>query len=305
MELRELRSFCAAAKLKSISKAAEYLDIGQPAVTTHIKKLEQETGMILFDRVRRPIQLTLSGKTLAEIAEPLVQGIDTLAISTTDASKYGPVKIASTQDIVPHTLLKVVKVFLHRHPHIHLQIRSGNREQVLDMVETGEVDLGVIQHVERVQRGQKFNFEGLFMYERVLITPPDHPLLAIPLRSIDQIAPWPLIMMARGTYTRLILEEQFQRKHIDYEIVVELDSMDMIKRYVALGMGISVGPRLAIEPEDQEALGVISLANLLPVDQAGIVTLNGKNLSNPSREFISVMRDTLAPERSRLMEMND
>ena len=77
--------------------------------------------------------------------------------------------------------------------------------------------------------------------------------------------------------------------------------MDMIKRYVALGMGISVGPRLAIEPEDQEALGVISLANFLPVDQAGIVTLNGKNLSNPAREFISVMRDTLAPERSRLM----
>ncbi len=129
--------------------------------------------------------------------------------------------------------------------------------------------------------------------------------MEIPLSSIDQIAPWPLIMMARGTYTRLILEEQFQRKHIDYEIVVELDSMDMIKRYVALGMGISVGPRLAIEPEDQEALGVISLANFLPVDQAGIVTLNGKSLSNPAREFISVMRDTLASARSRLMEMND
>ena len=67
---------------------------------------------------------------------------------------------------------------------------------------------------------------------------------------------------------------------MSYEVVVELDSMDMVKRYVALGMGISVGPRLAIEPEDLDELAIVSLANLLPVEQAGIVTLRGKTLSH-------------------------
>ena len=296
MELRELRSFCTAAKFKSISKAADHLGIGQPTVTTHIKKLETELGNVLFDRIKRPIQLTLAGATLAELATPLVEGIDALAARTTMAEAEGPVSLAATHDIIPHTLLRVVRVFLAQHPHVHLRIRSGVREDVLQMVADGEADIGVIPGPER---SLDFDFQPLFGYERVLITPLDHPLLETPLHTLDQITRWPLIMMGRRTYTRRVMEAEFQRRGLSYEIVVELDSMDMIKRYVALGMGISVGPRLAIEPQDQEELGIVSLANLLPVEQAGIVTLRGKTTSSPAESFIAVMRDTLAPAGSR------
>ena len=164
------------------------------------------------------------------------------------------------------------------------------------MVEDGEVDLGVVQHPENTE---ELNFEGLFLYERVLITPLKHSLLGEPLTSVDQIARWPLIMMGRGTHTRTILEDEFRRKGLDYDIRVELDSMDMIKRFVALGMGISVGPRLAIEPEDRQTLGVVSLANLLPVEQAGIVTLKGKTVSTPTQNFMTVMRDVLSLDNAR------
>jgi len=132
-----------------------------------------------------------------------------------------------------------------------------------------------------------------------LITPLEHPLLKEPLTSLEQIVRYPLILMGRGTHTRSILEDEFRRMGLEYDIVVELDSMDMIKRFVALGMGISVGPRLAIEKEDRNTLGVISLANLLPVEQAGIVTLPGKTISKPTHNFMSVMRDVLAPASSR------
>ena len=296
MELRELRSFCTAARLGSISKAAQRLGIGQPTATTHIRKLEQDLGMLLFDRVSRPIQLTLSGRTLAQLATPLVDGIDALAASTAGLEERGPVALGSTPDIIPHTLLRVVRVFNSRYPHVHLLIRSGTRVGVLHLTAIGEVDMAIVQHPPR---GEEFDFQGLFLYERVLITPLDHPMLAEPLQTLDQVARWPLILMERGTATRALLEEQFQRRGVAYEIVMELDSMDMIKKYVALGMGISVGPRLGIEPEDQHALGIVSLANLLPVDQAGIVTLRGKTLSTPAQNFVSVMRDTLASAGSR------
>lgn len=296
MEIRELRSFCAAARLRSISRAALELGLGQPTVTTHIKKLEEELGMVLFDRVKRPIQLTLSGQRLADIALPLVEGIDSLPTMTALAEERGPVNIASTPDIIPHTLIRVVRVFLNRYPRVHMRIRSGTRSEVLEMVEDGEVDLGVIQHSEK---RDEFEFLGLFLYERVLLTPLDHPLMREPLETLDQIAKWPLILMGRGTYTRQILEDEFRRRGVEYDVVVELDSMDMIKRYVALGMGISVGPRLSIEPDDSRNLGVISLANFLPVDQAGIVMLKGKTISTPTRNFISVMQDVLAPAGSR------
>ena len=61
MEIRELKSFIVAAKLSSISKAADALNVGQPTVTSHIKRLENSLGIILFDRVKRPIKLTLPG----------------------------------------------------------------------------------------------------------------------------------------------------------------------------------------------------------------------------------------------------
>ena len=199
--------------------------------------------------------------------------------------------LVATPDIIPHTLLSVVRVFTSLHPQIHLTIRSAPRTQIMQMIADGEADIGIVQHYDR---DEAFLFEGLFVYERVLITPVNHPLAREPVESIEQIAKYPLIMMTEGTHTRDLLESEFKRRGITYEIVVDLDSMDMIKRYVALGMGISVGPVLAIDPEDHENLGVVSLAHILPVEQGGIVTLKGKQISKPAERFISVMRDTLA-----------
>ena len=280
-----------AARLRSISRAAERLGIGQPTVTTHIKKLEGELNTVLFDRVKRPIQLTLAGRRLSELATPLVEGIDGLADTTAEAEERGPVVLAATPDIIPHTLLRVVRVFLARYPHIHLTIKSATRVQVSQMISEGEADIGIIQHYDR---DESFAFEGLFVYERVLITPLDHPLPNQPVESLEQIALYPLILMSEGTHTRDLLESELKRRGVNYEIVVDLDSMDMIKRYVALGMGVSVGPRLAIDPEDDEVLGVVSLAHILPVEQGGIITLKGKRLSKPTQRFITVMRDVLS-----------
>ena len=292
MELRELRSFCTAAKLRSISKAAQYLDIGQPAVTGHVKRLEDEFGTLLFDRVKRPIQLTLAGTTLFKLAAPLVEGLDGLLAGVSKSEEVGPVRVASTFDIIPHALLRVVKVFLSVYPHIHLRVRSGNWKQVLQMVADGEVDLGI---VPGPGNGGEFDFQGLFPYERVLITPLGHTLLQSPVTSLDEIARWPLILRGQGTSTRTILEEEFRRKGLAYEIVIELDSMDMIKAYVALGLGISVGPRLAIEAADERQLGIADLTTLLPIEQAGVVTLRGKSLSKPSLRFVEVLGRNFSP----------
>ena len=290
MELRELKSFVAAAKLRSISKAAKELNIGQPTVTTHIKKLERELSVPLFDRVTRPIRLTLTGQTIYELSNPLLEGIDSLSSIISLAEERGPVTIASTPDIIPHTLLSVVQKFNELYPAVYLRIQSANRNEVTNLVRTGEVDIGIIQHPER---GDDLHFEPLFLYERVLIAPKGHELLSRRIQSLEPIAEYPLILMAKGTYTRTILEEQLQKDALKYEVIMELESMDMIKKYVALGMGVSIGPRLAIEDDDLSKLGMVSLANFLPVDQAGILTLPGKNMSDPAEKFMTVMRTML------------
>ena len=290
MELRELRSFCEAARLRSISKAAEFLGIGQPSVTAHVKKLEGELGTLLFDRVKRPIQLTLPGTKLFQMAMPLVEGIDKLIPNVSIAEEEGPVRIASGYEIISHTLTGLVEEFLSRYPNVHLRIRSGTMQEVLGLLLEGEVDIGILPGPEK---GQDFEFEGLFPYERVLITPLGHPLLQTPVTSLDQIVQWPLILMERRTSTRRILEEEFHRRGLAYDVIVELDSMDLIKRYVTLGLGVSVGPKLAIDPGDECQLGIVNLAALLPLEQAGIVTVRGKSLSKPARNFVQVVKQSL------------
>ena len=298
MEIRELKSFIVAAKLSSISKAADALNVGQPTVTSHIKRLENSLGIILFDRVKRPIKLTLPGEKLLNLASPLIDGIDSLSLSTRDAENNGPIYIASTPDIIPHTLLRVLKVFINDNPNVQFRISSAPREEVIKMVEAGDVELGLSPPP---RRSTDLNFEGLFVFERVLLAPLNHPIASENLISLEQVAPWPLILTKRTTHTRQILEEGFRIKGLNYDIILELDSMEVIKRYVSLGMGISVGPRLAIEPEDEDIVKIISMSNILPVEQVGIITLQGKQISSPAKKLINVMRKTLSGKKPKLV----
>ena len=167
-----MRSFCAAAHFRSITKASEHLNLGQPAVTGHIRKLEEEMGVELFDRVKRPIRLTQAGDSLYKLASPLVEGIDNLQGALASTEQERPIRVGSTFDIVSHVLLRAVNTFLSQHPHSQLRVKSGSWKDVLEMLVDKEVDLGL---VPGPGNGVEFDFHPLFPYERVLIAPLGHP----------------------------------------------------------------------------------------------------------------------------------
>ena len=287
MDLRELRTFCTAARLRSISKAAEHLRLGQPTATTHIKKLEKELGVALFDRVKRPIQLTAAGSELLQRGSPLVEAMDSLVADIGTARDGGTVTVATTTDIMSHKLLSIVRAYRHVHPDVHVFLRSRRRQEVLELVESGAVEIGIIPGTDR---RLDMDFEGLFPYDRVLITPLHHPLRSKDNVTLEDIAESPLILMGPHTYTRSLLEAEFKRRGIHYDVVVELDSMDMIKLYVSLGMGVSIGPGLAIDPQDRQEIGVLSLAHLLPLEQVTMATLRGKYQTPHVQAFAEALR---------------
>ena len=116
MEFRELRTFCTVARLGSISAAARALDLGQPAATKHLKKLEEEVGVDLLLRGKRPIQLTAAGTVLLEMAGPLVEGMGALETFRFDLQQASPVTIASTAILIAQALPGPVRSFRQRHP---------------------------------------------------------------------------------------------------------------------------------------------------------------------------------------------
>jgi DNA-binding transcriptional LysR family regulator len=295
MDIKELESFFMVAKLRSFSKASQALQIGQPAATKHIRKLESELGRTLFQRDERPIQLTAAGAHLFRIAAPLVEGIRTFAQQTSDQQQSRVIRVACTHGFMSDLLLSAVKSFRERHPHQRLRIRLGTKPEVLDMVLAGNADFGIAPSPDRLKT---LSFIPLTASERVVIAPPKHPLLSHPLESLDQIAGYPLILLGYRTQTRILLEAAFSELGVAYEVALELDSMEMVKRYIELGLGIGIGHRIALDAEDYRTLRIIPLGKFLPSELVGIASRRGRELPEPASEFISVIREKVKAAES-------
>ena len=293
MELDHLRSFCAATRFKSISKAADYLNISQPRVSTHIRKLEVEFGSALLDRTRRPVEPTPLGEELARLATNYVDGIDSLKARVRQAETSRTVKIAAGPSQIPHWVLLVVDAFKSKYPETRLEIRSASTDRGWRLVASGEVDLALAPIHERLS---DLDYRRLFTYERVLLTPLRHPLLGIDQVQVEQIVEWPLILTERGVRTRELVESEFLRAGVSYDIVMEFPDMDTVKPFVAKGMGVSIGPSSSIDPDDRKQLGIVSLSHIFPTDIVGIITRRGKTLPTAAQRLIEVAVDTVGTD---------
>ncbi len=292
MEFRELRTFCIVAKLGSISAAARSLNQGQPAATKHLKKLEEELGVELLFRGRRPIQLTAAGTALLEMASPLVEGIGALESFTYGLEHISPVTIAAPSALIANVLHKPVTSFRQKYPKNLLRLWSRGETDILRMVAEGDADLGILPTAD-VPIG--YDFSPMFTIERVLVAPKGHPVGRQGDPTFSGLARWPMVMLSTNSRTRRLMDEAFQKRGLHYDIIVETDSIEAIKLYVAGGTGISVLPDIAVSAGDAAELDIYPLSNLLIPEQVGVVTLRGKPISSTAQNFIGELA-TIEPK---------
>jgi len=295
MELRELRSFCAVAQYGSITKAAEQLLLRQPAVTLHIQELERETGVTLLDRSKRPVQLTSAGVHLSELAKPLLKQIDSLPTETAAFAQQGKLTVAATPEMSRNMLVDGIVSYRESYPDTRLFVRGGPLPEVLRMVRDREADLAFVPINERFG---DFNVETLFTNERVLLASHGHPIFDKPIETLEQIAAWPLIVGGGTRDNPSHIEGKFNQSGVDYNVVMRLDSFDAIKRYVSKGMGISIMPRVVLEPDDEENFTIVGLAHLLDIQRVGIITIRDTTLSGPAQKFVEILKKTIPPHIS-------
>lgn len=290
MDIRDLESFCTAAHLRSFSRAAKALKIGQSTVTKQIQKIEAEIGRELFHRSERPVRLTSAGISLMRIAAPLIDGLKQFVGESQAGAPVRPIRVGCAHGFMNEMLLKAVREFRDRVPHCPINIRVGTKPEVLDMVRNNVVDLGVTPNPDELSG---LAFQPIAASERVVITPPHHPLLTRPLHSLAELAVYPLVLLGYRTLTRSLLEEAFKEHGVDYEVAVEVDSMQMVKRYVELDLGIAIGHKAALDREDAERLGIIPLSPFMPSELVGIVTQKDTQFSEAGSVFVSILTSTL------------
>ncbi len=291
MELRELVSFYHVARLRSVSKAARTLELGQPTVTTHLKKLEDEFRITLFDRIRRPIQLTSEGATLLELVTPVVHSVDKLKTQMDYAERRGTFVVGAYSDLVMHYLPKSIQSFRSLYPDVRIRLLARPYDPLIQLVKSGEVDVALC--APPPIDAPYLQFDSLFHYNVVLLTPPKHPLLEKSVVDLKDIAALPLILGAPGSLTRQHVEQTLKAEGLTYDLHLSMDYSESVKRYVEIGEGVAVFNDYALHPEDHGLLGVIRLDHLFPRMDIGVCTLRGKFLGRAVRNFLEIMEGHL------------
>jgi LysR family cys regulon transcriptional activator len=284
MQTQHIVSFYHVARLRSITKAADIQGLAQPTVTSHLKKLEEELGVSLFDRIKRPIMLTSDGAAVLEMVGPIVNGLTALKTHADNQGRGGSLTIAAYADLVLHYLPKVIQRFRTEYPNVHIRLLARHHGEMIQMTKSAEVDLA-LSTAQNVP-DPSLDFADLFTSSTMMLTPLGHELLEQqPVRLAD-IAKWPLILYGPNTILRTQLERAFGEQGLDYEMVMEMDNVEYAKRYVRIGMGIGFCSNLSLEPEDYDTLGIVDVDHLFSNVTIGMYTLKGKFQGTPVRNFI-------------------
>jgi LysR family carnitine catabolism transcriptional activator len=299
MDMTRLRTFCLAAKLRSISKAAEALKIGQPTASGHIQSLESEFAVTLFDRSQRPIRLTEAGARLFVAAGPLMEQLEDLVREMrpeVPGSVPGSlINVAAVPTIVSHKLPAVVDNFRRKYPSIQIAIFSYLSTRIIELVASRKIDLGVatspVEH-------PGIEFQELFPFDYVVVAQRDHPIVSHPSMTLEDIAYWPLILVGPKTSrVRTYLEAELRRRNLRYTVAVQADNVHSAMQYVQRGVGIAISLSYSVNVSADRMLGVVSARHLLPSGSVGIVTRKGEALSDSVKQFkLALIRELRVPE---------
>lgn len=286
--LQQLRGFVFTSELGSISKAAEHMELTQPSVSLQIQALEKELGAVLFERKGRRIMLTPAGKQLLEIAAPLVRGIENLKAdfeAHCEDLESGELNIAAGESTLLYLLPDFVARFGRQYPQVRLHFHNVTGRDGLEMLRNDEVDfaVGSMQEIP-----DDIRYQPGFSYPNYLVTPLDHPLSYVETITLKEISAYGLILPPRHLTTWRIIEGAFQRQGLPLNVKLEAGGWEVIKKYVELGLGISIVSGICLKPWDR--LFRVALRDAFPERSYGIVVRRGKFLSPQAKRFIRLLQ---------------
>ncbi len=253
--------FRAVAHHLSFSRAAEELLLTQPAVTQQIKALEEEFGVPLFHRGGGRISLTPGGSALL----PFTEQIKTLseqavaAVANAFGQHAGELSLGASQTIAQYLLPTFIAGFLKINPQVRITARSGNTDQMLGALVSGDIQLALL---EGPAQRNDVHLEPFMEDRMVLVVPASHEW-AEQIISLDDLRSQPLLTREFGSGSRRIVEQALATaglKPKDLHIRMELDSTEGLLNAVEAGLGITFVSRWAVR--NQLALGSLKLARI-------------------------------------------
>jgi DNA-binding transcriptional LysR family regulator len=287
MDLDQLHTFLEIVRLKSFSKAAQSCYRTQPAVSAQVRQLEQEMNSALFERLGTKIALTPAGHILAEYAEQILDlrrraqdGINEL-----ERVPRGELMIAANEATCIYVLPRVFSEYKKQFPNVHILVDRSYGSRVVEAVLDNLADFGITQLPVTEKRLQIVKIHA---DEIKLIMPVNHPLVARQSVTPSELVGFPLLLPKTGT-TRTRLNAWLEPVEDELNVSMELDSTEMIKRFVLAGLGLSF--LAGTHCQEEVAAGRLATVSLGPdpmVRQLALIYRKDKALSKASLGFIEV-----------------
>jgi DNA-binding transcriptional LysR family regulator len=297
MEFDQLKGFYQVAKLKSFTEAAQKLYLTQPAISLQVKALEEELGEKLFERVGRRIKLTHAGEILFRLAEEIVGKLDEVrsVMEELHTLERGRFVLGTSDTTSLYFIPDLVKEFSRAHPNIELLLVNRISQEIVRRVVECEVDLGIVSLPVTEPR---LEVVPLIRHPLVCIVAADHPLASRKLVRPGELGTEPMIALERESTTRRRIDSFLAEGGAQPRIVIELGSFEIIKKFVAIGLGVSIIPERAAL-HGGEAIRVIPFAKSPPYIELGAVYRKDRFLPHSARVFLDLAEKHFVTEPDR------
>lgn len=287
MDFDQLETFLEVARRASFSRAAEIRFRTQPAVSSQIRALEEEVGARLLNRSGGKVSVTAPGKVFQAYVEDVLQARRVMlrAVAESDQVPRGEIVVCANEGTCLHILPEVFAQFRRRYPSVAVGIKRADYAKIIESVTDHSVDFGV---VSLPVRDNRLTVVMIHRDELVLIAPPGHALARKKSATVAELAKFSLVTPKSG-HTRDALDELFEARQLKPKIAMELDSSELLKRFVAADVGVGFIARSNVE-EDVRAGSLVALSISDATIRRDLVLIfrKDRSLSRAAQAFIDI-----------------
>jgi DNA-binding transcriptional LysR family regulator len=287
MDFDQLETFLEVARHLSFSRAAEKRFRTQPAISSQIRLLEEEVGAKLLDRSGGKVSVTASGKVFLKFAGELIESRKAMlaGIAETECVPRGEIVVGANEGTCLHILPEVFAEFKKQYPDVNISITRSDYARILESVIANSVDFGV---VSLPVDDARLKVVLIHRDELVIIAPPQHPLAGKKSATVAEAAKFALVV-PKGGHTRDALEDLFFERKLKPRYIMELDSSELLKRFVAADAGIGFIARSnVVEDVRANSLATIPISDATIRRDLALVFRKDKSLSRAALAFIDI-----------------
>jgi len=281
----------------NVTAAADKLFTSQPGVSSQIKRLEEELGVVIFERSGKHINgLTPEGALLAERFETILNEVDNVKRIADDFSHpdSGMLSLATTHTQARYVLPPVISEFRKRYPNVQLQINQGTPEQIASLTDTGQADIGIA--TEALELFDNLILLPCYRWNRCVMVPKGHPLVSEASLSLEAISQHPIITYVFGVADRSVINRAFKKENLDLNVVLTAADAEVIKAYVRNGLGIGLCARMAYDKEQDQDLVVMDAGHLFDSSVTSLAIRKNAVLRDYVYDFIQLFASHLRKE---------